>query len=420
MKTTRSKNNSRELAECRARLAVAEETLRAIRSGEVDTVMVAGKEGSQVFTLEGAEQAYRLLIESMNEGAVTLTSDKTILYANHCFARMIKCPLEQVIGSSFRTFLTPGDLAALKPHLKRAGQTGSKIEVRLKADDGSHTPARISVCPLQKHSSNQAAFGLVVTDMSESKRTEELLRALTHRVVRMQESERGRVALELHDNITQLLIAVIIRSKTLADGFSGHNAGTRKEAMGIGRMLGHAADEVERISRNLRPGVLEHLGLVAVFHASSQEFEKQNGVPVQLTCVTLKTRMPAETELALYRILQEALKNISKHSRAKQVSICLTKKEGIVALTIKDDGIGFEADHFFTKTKGNGGLGLLGMLERAAYVGGAFTIKSARRWGTEIQVSIPLFKKAPPGNQLDQLNQPTKRNYEKNNRATGR
>ena len=79
-----------------SRLAVAEETLRAIRTGEVDSVMVAGKEDSQVFTLEGAEHAYRVLIECMNEGALTLTAKGVILYANQCFARMVKRPLEQV------------------------------------------------------------------------------------------------------------------------------------------------------------------------------------------------------------------------------------------------------------------------------------------------------------------------------------
>ena len=103
MKITRLTNSAHpaslhEVAQLRTRLADAEETLRAIRSGEVDTVMVAGKEGSQVFTLDGAEHAYRLLIESMNEGALILIRDKTILYANQCFARMVKSPLEQVMG----------------------------------------------------------------------------------------------------------------------------------------------------------------------------------------------------------------------------------------------------------------------------------------------------------------------------------
>src|ERR1043166_8035014 len=125
MKTARRQRSSRhalrrQLVELRARLAEAEETLRAIRSGEVDAVVVAGKAGPQVFTLQGAEHSYRLLIESMNEGALTLTADKVILYANQCFARMVKCPLEQVMGSSFRRFLSAEDRAALLPLMKQA------------------------------------------------------------------------------------------------------------------------------------------------------------------------------------------------------------------------------------------------------------------------------------------------------------
>src|ERR1022692_3330277 len=127
--------------------------------------MVAGKEDSQVFTLEGAEHAYRVLIESMNEGALTLTVDKIILYANQCFARMVKCPLEQVIGNSFRRFLSVTDRATLRLLLKRAHQSGSKIQVLLHAGDGSKMPAQISIRPLAKNGSKSATFGIVVTDM---------------------------------------------------------------------------------------------------------------------------------------------------------------------------------------------------------------------------------------------------------------
>ena len=136
MNTNRQKRSARaaptgKLAGLTARLAEAEATLRAIRTGEVDTVMVAGKEGSQVFTLDGAEHAYRVLIESMNEGALMLTADKTILFANQCFARMVKCPLEQVTGSSFRRFLSDADRATLKRLLKRSDPSGAKIQMLL-------------------------------------------------------------------------------------------------------------------------------------------------------------------------------------------------------------------------------------------------------------------------------------------------
>jgi len=379
-----------ELTELRTRLAEAADTLRAIRTGEVDSVVISGKKGHQIFTLEGAEHAYRVLIESMNEGALTLTSDTTILYANDCFARMAQCPLEQVIGSSFRRFLSKADLTMLRPLLLKKGKAGSKIQVRLRVGGNSEVPVQISIRFLSKNDFNQATIGMVVTDMSESRRAEELLRALTHRVVQVQEVERGRVALELHDNITQLLIAILLRSQTLTDSLSVQNKSVKKEALKLHVLLGEAAEEVERISRNLRPGTLELLGLVATLRATSHEFSERTEVPVHLACVSLKARLPVETELALYRILQEALNNVGKHAQATSVTVNLTKKSGIIQMTISDDGVGFDSDHHAIRRNKKGGLGLLGMQERANFVGGVLTVKSFRRHGTEIQVRIPL------------------------------
>ena len=379
-----------ELAELRVRLAEAQEVLRAIRTGEVDTMVVEGKQGPQVFTLKGAEHAYRVLIESMNEGALTLTAKGVILYANRCFARMVQCPLEQVMGSSFRRFLSAADRATLRSLLKRAGKSGSKIQVLLHAGDGSKMPAQISIRPLAKNGFNRATIGLVVTDMTEARRNEEMLRALTHRVVQVQEAERGRVALELHDNITQLLCGVLFHSQALADSLSAARDGPAKgEAMKLREMLGQTAEEVERISRNLRPSVLDQLGLIDALHATGMEFAKRTGVSVKLACVELAARLPADTELALYRIVQEALKNVEKHARAHHVTVRLRLRT-FVELAIDDDGIGFDPEHHAARRKGKGGLGLLSMRERATYVGGAFKIISVRGAGTKIEVRIPL------------------------------
>jgi signal transduction histidine kinase len=222
------------------------------------------------------------------------------------------------------------------------------------------------------------------------KRTEELLRALTQRVVQAQEAERGRVALELHDTITQMLCAVQFRSQVLAEKLPASNRQAKGEAIKLCEMIGKTVEEVERISRNLRPIVLDHLGLVAGLQDTSTEFTNQTGVPVKLVCVELPRRLPADTELALHRILQETLKNVEKHAHARNVMVHLTKPDNMVQLTIHDDGIGFDPAQHPARRKGQGGLGLLGMRERATYVGGTLTIKSVRRVGTEIEIRIPL------------------------------
>jgi len=381
---------SRELAKVRAQLAEAQATLRAIRSGEVDTVVVAGRRGPQVFTLAGVEHAYRVLIESMNEGALTLTVKGTILYANQCFARMVKRPLEQVLGSSFYRLLSAADQAALRKLLKRTAQAGSKIQTVLHAGDGSHMSALISLRPLGRQGGHRATIGMVVTDMTETRRTEVLLRALTHRVVQVQEAERGRVALELHDHITQLLCAILVRSQVLVDKLSKRGGTLQKEAVQLREMLGQAAEEVERISRNLRPSILDQLGLVAVLRDTSKEFAARTGVAVEVACVTLLARLPADTELTLYRILQEALKNVERYARARHVTVCLTRMGDCIALAVKDDGIGFDPARDPAKRSGKSGLGLLGMRERANMVGGQVTVASVPGHGTTILAQLPF------------------------------
>jgi PAS domain S-box-containing protein len=399
LKTTRHQRSSRpappgELAELRARLADAEETLRAIRSGEVDSVMVAGKEGSQVFTLDGAEHAYRVLIESMNEGALTLTADGMILYANQCFARMVKRPLEQVLGSSFHHLLSAEHQATLRPLLKRADPSGPKIQVLLNAGDGSQMPAQISSCVLAQNGAESASFGLVVTDMTEARHNEEMLRALTHRVVQVQEAERGRVANELRVNITQLLYVILGRCQALAEKLPAGDRSGCGDTTKINEMVSRTAEEVERIWRSLWSHELDKLGLVPALEMANAEFVKRTGVELQMDFSALDERLPAEAELVLYRILQKALNNVERHARARHVTMHLTKPNGFIQLTIRDDGIGFDPDHP-ANGKEREGLGLLRMRERATSVGGALSVKSTPRTGTEIEVRIPLPLKAP-------------------------
>jgi len=390
LKTPRPKCSARELAELRLRLAEAEATLRAIRNGEVDTVMVAGMEGSQVFTLEGAEHAYRVLIESMNEGALTLAANQTILYANQCFAKMAKCPLEQVMGTSFRRFLSAPDRPKLRALLQRAAPAGAKLQSLLRAGDTSQLPVLISIRPLAKDASKRATVGMVVTDLTETRRNEELLRGFSRRLVQAQEAERGRVALELHDHVTQLLCAILVRSQVLADQLSARDGPAEAEAIRLRDLLGQAAEAVERIARHLRPSVLDHLGLVPVLRSDAAEFAARTGLSLQVACGRLTARLPADAELACYRILQEALSNVEQHARARHVTVRLVQRSAVVEMIINDDGIGFDPDPRPGGRKMNPGFGLLSMRERAASVGGTWSVTSAPGQGTSIRTQIPF------------------------------
>jgi PAS domain-containing protein len=126
--------------ELRTRLEEAEETLRAIRSGEVDALVVSGTEGDQIYTLQGADRSYRILFETMEEGAATLSDDGTILYCNQRLATMLEAPLEKVIGSTIKDYLSPADWQKFREFLKEKGKVG-RSEFDLQTIEGNHVPA---------------------------------------------------------------------------------------------------------------------------------------------------------------------------------------------------------------------------------------------------------------------------------------
>jgi signal transduction histidine kinase len=279
--------------------------------------------------------------------------------------------------------------------MQHAKVVGTKFQTVLHADDGSQLAVLVSVRPLPRNGSKNPILAVVVTDMTEARRTEERLRALSQRVISAQETERGRVALELHDRITQLLCAILTRSQVLADKLPSRETASRREAAKLNDMLGQTAEEVERISRDLRPSVLGESGLVPVLRHTSAEFARRSGLTVSVTCARLNRKLASDTELTLYRILQETLRNVQQHARASRVTVRFTRRADAVQLAIHDDGIGFDPARLAAKRGRKGGLGLLNMRERIAYVGGSLRVISARGRGTTIEAQIPFRNGAP-------------------------
>ena len=385
-------SESAKLAQLRARLAEADATLHAIGSGEVDAVIGTGKTDTRIYTLGSGGDAYRTLIESMNEGALMLTRDKIIVYANACFAQMVKRPLEQVIGSTFRDFIPMVDQRPLRGLLQRAAKSGLKVGMMLDTGDGAELPVMISLQALGIECGEIATSGMVVTDMSETRRNEELLRGFSQRLVQMQEAERERVAFELHGHITQLLCAILVHSGVLEEKLPPHDRTARREAKKLRKMVGEAATAVERISRHLRPSALDHLGLSAMIRSEGRDFSARTGVPVEFDCDPSTPRLPPDAELAFYRILQEALGNVERHSHAKHATVHLTQEHAFVEMSIQDDGIGFNPAIPGAKP----GFGIHSMRERANAVGGSVNVESSPGHGTTIHAQMPFAGKQSP------------------------
>jgi PAS domain S-box-containing protein len=163
-----------ELQQLKSRLAEAEETLRAIRSGEVDALVVETGKGEQVFTLTGADHPYRLMVEMMNEGSAILDPNGTIFYCNQRFSEMIKTSLEKIIGGSIYQFVEPNEKKLFKKLIKQGVSRSGRDEIALRAADGTSVPVLLSLSNF--HSFNSGAICLVATDISEQKHSEESLK----------------------------------------------------------------------------------------------------------------------------------------------------------------------------------------------------------------------------------------------------
>lgn len=233
------------------------------------------------------------------------------------------------------------------------------------------------------------ASGLVL-NIRERRLADAKLRELTQRVLDTQEEERGRVARELHDGISQILVGVryaldVARRRVAA----GDLRAADTLAKGTDN-LGLAIQEVRRISRDLRPGVLDDLGLGPAIKTLAEDFQTRTGIDTHFATVVFRNRLDQDAKIAMYRIAQEALTNVERHANASHVRIDLRGHRAGATLKIADDGIGLRDARAHTP-----GIGLRNMQERMDQLGGTLRILSSRD-GTLIEAQVPLSHMLPP------------------------
>lgn len=372
-----------------ARLSEAEETLRAIRSGEVDAIVVNGQGGEKVFTLQGADHTYRVFVERMNEGAAVLSSDHTVLHCNGRFARFLGAGLQSVIGSSMLDLVWPDDHPQLDALLRRAARKSCRGEIRLQSRKGAPLSVHLSLNPLRLDSTR--AVCLIASDLSEMKRAEQELRAsseqlrnLAAHLLSVREEERTRISREVHDELGQSLTAVKLDLAWLAGRLPRRNGQMLERIRSTRQLADSIIRSVRRISTELRPAVLD-LGLAAAVEWQVQEFQARSGIQCKVRLLTREV-VASNASTAMFRIFQETLTNVARHAKATRAEVVLQKQGDRLVLLIRDNGRGFDqADPSLSKS-----LGLLGMRERAAILGGQVNISSAPGKGTTVTAWIPL------------------------------
>ncbi|MFW2541869.1 cache domain-containing protein [Primorskyibacter sp. 2E107] len=231
----------------------------------------------------------------------------------------------------------------------------------------------------------------VMMNIRERRLADAKLKELTQRVFDTQEEERGRVARELHDGISQILVgvkyALDVARRRIAQGDTRAEVTLNK---GIDN-LQEAIHEVRRISRDLRPGVLDDLGLGPALKSLTDDFRARTGLETRFDTVVFRNRLDQDSKIALYRIGQEALTNVERHSGATSVVIDLRGHRDGATLRISDNGIGIEA----APRTARKGIGLRNMQERMDQLGGTLRILSSRS-GTVIEAQVPLSHLLPP------------------------
>jgi hypothetical protein len=228
-------------------------------------------------------------------------------------------------------------------------------------------------------------------DITERKKTEHnllasqlQLRALTRRMDAIAEEERTRISREIHDELGHLLTALKFDIQCLIDKSRIDVRQLRRELASMTSMLDFLIDSVRKISTDLRPGILDHLGLCPAIEWQIEQFKKRTSIQCEYSIRDTDIYFEKDVITTIYRILQEILTNIARHSKATRVSISLSQNDGMFLLTVTDNGIGFIVREMLDESS----LGLMGMYERALSIGGKLKIESAQGKGTIISLEL--------------------------------
>lgn len=226
------------------------------------------------------------------------------------------------------------------------------------------------------------------------KREETARRELLESALLVQDEERRNVSRELHDQAGQALTSLLVGLRAVADARTLRSA--RERALRLRPFAAQVLEDVGRVARGLHPSTLDELGLVSAVRRYAREYGALHGIAVRVTTGRLdQERLPHDVEIALFRIMQEALTNTARHAGASRVDIALNRGDGAVHLMVRDNGCGFERRRLLTTP---GHLGLLGIQERASMLSGAATIVAGRGRGTKVTVRLPL--RPPRSNEL--------------------
>jgi PAS domain S-box-containing protein len=343
---------------------------------------------------ETAERRFRLLVDGVRDYAFYMLDRKGRVESWNAGAeRLVGYAAEEVVGRHLSFFDPPDETRQGGPAhiLERAAAEGRAVgEGWSRRKDGSRFRAEVLVTALRNREGRLVGYSVVTHDVTERRRHAEVRARLLDQVISAREEEQRRIARELHDETGQALTSLLVGLRTLEGAPS--LAAAQEQVAELRRVTARTLDEVHRLARGLRPAVLDELGLVPAVDQLALDYVQARGVPVDVSAVGFgPERIPPAVETTVYRVVQEALTNTAKHAGARTASVVLQQRRDVVQAIVSDDGCGFDVETALRAPAAWTHLGLHGMRERAALLGGTVTIESTPGEGTTIYVRIPVM-----------------------------
>ena len=342
--------------------------------------------------LKKSESRYRSLIEQAND-AIMITDEKgNFMDVNGSFCKQFGYTKEEMLKSNISLVMDPVSLAKDPVRFDLLMQ-GIPVfrERKMVRKDGTiiEVEANVKMLP-------DGRILAIARDITDRKKADNELvksyreiRLLTKHLQKIREEERIHIAREIHDELGQQLTVLKMDASWLNKKLSGGDDSVKEKLKALLELLDETVNSVRRIASELRPSLLDDLGLVAAMEWHLKDFEKRSGVRVNFSADENDSIFSDEVKTGLFRILQESLTNVARHSSAKNVSVNFQKNNGSLILSIEDDGIGFDPNRVTDKKT----LGILGMKERSLMMGGDYQITSVPDKGTAVVLTIPFSQK---------------------------
>lgn len=366
--------------------------------------------------LHNSEKNYRELFESAHDAIWIHDLHGNILAANKAAARLIGYDPEEISGGllgydlgkgpyqpegyemrelsslNVKSFLSEESLSLareVRVKLVQGQMPVQPYEQQIIRGDGTVATVMLAT-NLITRDGEPKAFQNIARDITKEKQMQENMRLYIQQITRAQEEERSRIARELHDSTAQELIIVLHQVEGLLQNKAKLPLSEAKDLWGVHEQIKGILQEVRYFGRDLRPSILDDLGLRAALEWLVEQLETEHKVECHLTVVGEERRLPSEAEVMIFRVVQEAIRNIGKHSQASRAEVTVKFEQKEITIIVKDNGIGFHLLESVGDLTRAGKLGLAGMQERVQLLGGSLSMQSEPGKGTTIVVKAPV------------------------------